>query len=138
METNAPQLLERYLTERGLFEPTDVVKAIVSGRKDVPVGEEILGNEELLAQCAGIYQNNYKTLEAVIRARIYPLVIELVMRAYPQETIVIRQSILEIAAILDDFKKYSDEYTRRTEIKNRGGGGGTPATVSPPASLSPQ
>ena len=32
---------------------------------------------------------------------------------------VIRQSIPEISAILDDFKKYSDEYTRRSEIKNR-------------------
>ena len=110
-------LMEKYLIERGLFEPTNVVRALVSGKKEVPVGEEILGNDELLAQCAGIYQNNYKALEAVIRARILPLVIELVLKAYPQETIVIRQSILEISAILEDFKKYSDEYTRRKEAK---------------------
>lgn len=117
-EPNA-QILEKYLVERGLFEPTDVVKAIVSGKQEVPVGEEILNNDDLLGQCAGMYQNNQRALEAVIRARILPLVVELVMRAYPQETIVIRQSILEVAKILDDFKKYSDEYTRRSEIKNR-------------------
>lgn len=117
-EPNA-QILEKYLIGRGLFEPTTVVKAIISGKKEVPIGEEILNNDDLLAQCAGMYQNNQRALEAVIRARIFPLVVELVLRAYPQETIVIRQSILEISAILDDFKKYSDEYTRRSEIKNR-------------------
>lgn len=116
---SATQLLEKYLIERGLFQPTDLVKSIVSGKKDVPVGEEILNNEELLAQCAGMYQNNQRALEAVIRARILPLVLELVLRAYPQETIVLRQSILEIAAILDDLKKYNDEYTRRKEKPNK-------------------
>ena len=110
-------LLEKYLIERGLFQPTDVVKAIVSGQKEVPVGEEILNNDDLLARVAGMYQTNRSALEAVVRARIYPLVVELVMRAYPQETIVLRQSILEVSAILDDFKKYSDEYNRRQQNK---------------------
>lgn len=107
------QLLEKYLLERGLFEPADVVKALVSGQESIPIGEEILNNDELLAQCAGMYQNNRKALEAVIKARILPLVIELVMKAQPQETIVIRQSIIDIAAILEDFRKYNEEYMRR-------------------------
>lgn len=110
-------LLEKYLIERGLFQPTDVVKAIVSGQKEVPVGEEILNDDDLLGRVAGMYQTNRSALEAVVRARIYPLVVELVMRAYPQETIVLRQSILEVSAILDDFKKYSDEYNRRQQNK---------------------
>ncbi len=117
-ESNA-QLLEKYLLERGLFQPADVVKAIVSGRKDMPVGEEILNNDDLLARCAGIYQNNREALEAVIRARILPNVMELVLKAYPQETIVIRQSILEVSAILDDFKRYNDEYMRRKETPTK-------------------
>lgn len=117
--TENSTLLEKYLIERGLFQPTDVVKAIMSGQKEVPVGEEILNDDDLLARVAGMYQTNRSALEAVVRARIYPLVMELVMRAYPQETIVLRQSILEIASILDDFKKYSDEYNRRQNNKSQ-------------------
>ena len=113
------KLLEEYLIGRELFEPNDVVGEIIAGIKEIPVGEEILGNDETLGQVADLWQNKHKALEAVIRARIRSLVLELVVVAEPTETIVIRQSMLELVSVLDDFKKYTDEHTRREEIKNR-------------------
>ena len=110
------ELLTKYLLERGLFQPTDVVK-LVLGQKEVPIGDEILNNDDLLERVAGMYQSNEKALEAVIRARILPNIIELLLRARPEETIVLRQVILELVEVLNDFKKYSDEHTRRKESK---------------------
>lgn len=112
-------LLEEYLTTRALFEPSEIVGDIIAGIKEMPVGEEILSNDETLGQVADLWQNKHKALEAVIRARIRNLVLGLVYESVPQETIVIRQSILELVAIVDDFKKYTDEHIRREEIKNR-------------------
>lgn len=113
------ELLENYLLNRPLFEPKNIVDAVISGKTEVSIGEEVLNNDELLTKCAGIYQDNQKTLEAVIRSRMFPLIVELVLSAEPQETIVIRQSILELAGLLDDFKKYHEEFLRRKEVKNR-------------------
>lgn len=112
-------LLDKYLTERGLFEPGELVKAIAQGGKEVLIGQEILNDDEVLARVAGAWQSNYSAIEAVIKARIYAIVVEMVMSAYPQEVIVLRQSMVEIAKILEDFKKYNEEHLRREEAKNR-------------------
>lgn len=106
-------LLEEYLIGRELFDPNDVVSEIIAGIKEIPVGEEILSNDETLGQVADLWLNKKKALESVIRARIRSLVLELVLIAEPAETIVIRQSMLELVAVLDDFKKYNEEHTRR-------------------------
>lgn len=110
--------LEEYLTKRGLFEPTKVIKAVMSGQKEVPVGDEILNDSDMLAKVAGMWQSNQPVLEAVIRARIYPILVDLTMSAFPQETIVLRQSILELAEVLNDFKRYNDEHIRREQTKD--------------------
>lgn len=112
MEQPQP-LLEHYLFTRGLVDPAKLLPILMSGKTNIPVGADILANDELLAQVAGLYRDKRKALEAVISARLLPMVLELVVKAYPQETIVIRQAIVEVGAILDDFARYEQEYTRR-------------------------
>lgn len=110
--------LENYLYSRGLVKPAEVVQALMEGKKDVPVGADILADDELLAQVAGLYMDKRKALEAVIAARLLPMVMELSVKAFPQETIVIRQSMVDIISLLDDFARYTAEYQRRTKEKD--------------------
>src|SRR3990167_879729 len=109
-------LLEKYLYTRGLIEPASLAKLQIAG-KDLIVGEDILKNDELLGQVAGAWEQFRPAIEAVLAARVMPMIVQLIMTAPPEETIVIRQSLVEVASLVDDFTKYHSEHIRRKEQK---------------------
>jgi hypothetical protein len=114
-----PDLLEKYLYSRGLLDPKLATKIILGG-KEIIVGEEILNDTDLLEKAAGIWEANKQVIEAILRARIMPIVVELVMKCDPREVTVLRQCLLELTGIVDDFEKYSQEYTRRKSAIDKG------------------
>ena len=111
------KLLEQYLFNRGLFEPAKIGQNIIEGQQEV-VGGEILSNDDLLSKVSNLWTSNKEAIIAVVKARILTNITELMFKAFPQETIVLRQVILELSQILNDFEKYSNEHLRRVEKKS--------------------
>ena len=111
------KLLEQYLFNRGLFEPAKIGQNIIEGQQEA-VGGEILSNDDLLSKVSNLWTSHKEAVIAVIKARILTNITELVLKAFPQETIVLRQVILELSQILNDFEKYSNEHLRRVEKKS--------------------
>ena len=111
------KLLEQYLFNRGLFEPAKIGQNIIEGQQEV-VGGEILSNDDLLSKVSNLWTSNKEAIIAVVKARILTNITELMFKAFPQETIVLRQVILELSQILNDFEKYSSEHLRRVEKKS--------------------
>ena len=111
------KLLEQYLFNRGLFNPAKVGQNIIEGQESV-IGGEILSNDDLLAKVSNLWTSNKEAITAVVKERILANITELVLKAFPQETIVLRQVILELSQILNDFEKYSSEHLRRVEKKS--------------------
>lgn len=99
-------ILEKYLYQTGLYDP----------KRDM--SEEILADRELLAQVAELWKSNEKVIRAVIQARLSPIREELVMNATPPEVLVLRQALVEVAAIITDFQRYAAEHNRR--LKDEG------------------
>lgn len=97
--------LETYLLNRELNAPN----------KDV--GAEILADDQLLAEIAGIWRGHRKAIETLLQARIQPIREELVLKAYPAEVVVLRQAIVEIGALATDLETYAAEHERRTKAK---------------------
>lgn len=96
-------LFEKYILSRGLIEPnTDFRKVVFE-------------DKELLSAAAGIYRGSKHIIEAVIRARIGVIEHELVTEAEPYEVLFLRQAMVEVAMIFDDFEKYAAEYERHTK-----------------------
>src|SRR3990167_3453434 len=110
------KLLEQYLFNRGLFIPAQIGQNIIEGQETV--GGEILSNDDLLSKVSNLWTSHKEAVIAVIKARILTNITELVLKAFPQETIVLRQVILELSQILNDFEKYSNEHLRRVEKKS--------------------
>lgn len=94
-------LLESYLISRGLYDPKQDTK------------KEILENEALLSAIAGAWNNDKEAIQTVVRARLDVIRDTLLLEAVPQEVMVLRQALLEVAAILTDFESYYEEYQRR-------------------------
>ena len=111
------KLLEQYLFNRGLFEPAKIGQNIIEGQQEV-VGGEILSNDDLLSKVSNLWTSNKEAIIAVVKARILTNITELMFKAFPQETIVLRQVILELSQMLNDFEKYSNEHLRRVEKKS--------------------
>ena len=111
------KLLEQYLFNRGLFNPAQIGQNIIEGQEGA-IGGEILSNDDLLEKVSNSWTSNKEAITAVIKARILSNITELILKAFPQETIVLRQVILELSQILNDFEKYSSEHLRRVEKKS--------------------
>ena len=96
--------LEQYLLSRGItLDPLEIEK-----------GEDlVLKNGELLKEVSEIWTGHKGAVTAVLQTRINAIVKEIINKATPPETIVLRQALVEIGAILNDFDKYSAEYARR-------------------------
>jgi hypothetical protein len=117
MDNKADQaVLEKYLLNRGLFNPKETYKKISSG-KEIIVGAAILEDEEMLGKVAALWENYPKAIEAVIKARIEPIIMDIVMNIIPQELTVQRQAMVELSALFGDFERYSQEHIRRTQNK---------------------
>jgi len=97
----ADTLFEQYLIRRGLVKPSE------------DMNEALLNSEEFLAEIAGIWEGHKPAIEALIKARLYPIERELVQEATPYEVMILRQSMLEVAFLYDDFERYTQEYHRR-------------------------
>ena len=111
------KLLEQYLFNRGLFNPAKIGQNIIEGQESV-IGGEILSNDDLLEKVSNSWTSGKEAIIAVVKARILSNITELILKAFPQETIVLRQVILELSQILNDFEKYSSEHLRRVEKKS--------------------
>ncbi len=90
--------LEQYLLNRGV-DIMDRAKPL-----------EIINDKELLTRVAGAWSANKDEIRLVVRARCEKLRHQLIFTALPQETVVLRQALAEVAGILDDFENISDKY----------------------------
>lgn len=97
-------LLQRYI-ERKLIEPSTDHR------------QEVFDNAELLEGAAGVWRGSKHILEGVIRARIAQIQHEIVAEAEPYELLFLRQAMVEVAFIFDDFEAYARESERRKKEK---------------------
>jgi len=86
--------LEKYLFERELTE--DKFK----GKLD---------SLEELQKVATLWNNNKDTIKLMVLKKIEVIKNRIVYDAVPQETIVLRQSIVELAGLLDDFESCTSQ-----------------------------
>lgn len=97
--------LERYLYNRRVD--------INDGKKPLEISE----NEALLAEVAGAWKTDKNAIQAVVRARLDALREKLIFSALPQEVPVIRQAMVELAGVLEDFETVYNEYANREAQK---------------------
>src|SRR4051812_10146397 len=95
--------LEHYLLDRELQEP------------DRDIDREILETPDLLAKAATAWSHGKEGIRLVVRSRLMKIRQELLFKAVPQEVMVLRQSLVELAALLDDFERYSNAHERGIE-----------------------
>lgn len=124
MDPKAPKTVEslsEYLRARKLYDDT------LPLYENDPLDDIILKDDELLAGAAGVARME-KAIHAIVRVRILKLQRELVLSCVPEEVMVYRQAIVELAAILKDIERYKQEYERREASRTNqdGKGGGTP------------
>lgn len=100
---------ERYLETRGV----DIAS--------MPMPKSITENNDTLARVAGAWKTNRAEIEAVVMARIAELREELILRAAPYEVVILREKIVQLLAIFDDFEKLTAEFDRREAEKAAGG-----------------
>lgn len=99
----APISLEQYLLARGLSEP------------DRDLDTEILETPELLAKAAAAWVDSKEGIRLVVRSRLLKIRQELIFDAIPQEVPVLRQAVMELAGLLEDFERFAAENARRIE-----------------------
>lgn len=116
MENTDRNLLEKHLLTRKLVDPAALTKLIIDGG-ELKVGGEVLDNSETLERVAGMYETNRAALEAVVAARLMPIIVQLIFKCDPVEVTVLRQSMLELTGLLTDFDKYHKEKMRRGKSK---------------------
>lgn len=102
METS----LAEYLYKRGLsLDPQTV-------------DEDLVLTEELLTkEVSDIWVGHKNAITAVVQSRINAIAKYLLHTAIPQEVTVLRQSIVELGAIITDFETYHAEVLRRDSKK---------------------
>lgn len=100
---------ERYLETRGI----DIASSVVP--------KSITENDETLGRCAGAWKANRAEIEAVVMARVAELREELILRAAPYEVVILREKIVQLLTIFDDFEKLTAEFDRREADKKAAG-----------------
>lgn len=95
-------MLSDYLKKRGLqLEP-------------LKIGENRGITEKELGLIGTISE---EALLALLQPRVHSIMDELVVKAEPEEVLVLRQAIVEVGGIIDDYRAYKKEIERRKEIK---------------------
>ena len=102
-------LLEKYLLETAAYDPR------------MALSDEILDQEELLVAVARAWTTDGDAIRAVIRERLKEIRNKLVMSATPYEVLPLRQALVEVAAILEDFERYTAEADARRKKDNEEG-----------------
>jgi len=97
--------LERYLYNRGI--------EITGRQKPLEISEDA----ELLNAVAGAWTSDKEAIQAVVRARIDVLREKLICTALPQEVVVLRNAMVELAGILEDFENIHAEFSEREKNK---------------------
>jgi len=99
------QTLSDYLLNRGLsLDPVEVDKAF----------DPILASPELVKEAAELWETKQPLITMVLQARINAIANLILTKAPPQEVLVLRQALVEIGAIVDDFNRYKGEYGRQS------------------------
>lgn len=114
--------IKKYLIDRGLLDPLVVTEA---GAQDA-----IMENGDMLALAAGVFNNSAKVLAAVIVETIKPIALSLLRDCHPAETVVLRQAMVEVSKLYDQFEKYAVEYEKR--MKEKEGDGSTASGEAAP------
>lgn len=98
--------LSEYLRARGLnLDPITVDQDLV------------LSDDLLTKEIAELWGSRSNAIKAVLQARINAIAKEILEKAIPEEVSVLRQSLVEIGAIVNDFESYVAEQKRR-DVKN--------------------
>jgi len=96
-------LLSEYLRNRGLvFKPME------------KENDQILESDDLLREASELWESRQNILTIIIQARVNAIAKNILEKAIPEEVLVLRQSLVELGAILTDLSKYSSEYKRRS------------------------
>lgn len=101
----------KYLNERGI----EIVK------RGEP--KEIVDDDDILSSVAGAWIGHKEAIRAVIQSRCDKLREKLIFTDEPYETVVTRQSLAELAGLLEDFELLHAEFENREKQK-----GGTQVT----------
>lgn len=101
-------LLEKYLLETAVYDPAHALS------------DEILDQDELLGSVAQAWTTNGDAIRAVVRQRLSKIRTALVMTATPYEVLPLRQALVEVAAILEDFERYTAEADARHKQDEEG------------------
>lgn len=113
-----------YLLQRGLtLEPTQVDTDL------------ILDEPEFTKEVADLWQGHKNAITQVIQARVNAVGRVILRTARPEEVLVLRQALVEVAAVLDDFAKYAGVQERREQPK---GNQGEQEPEHPPGEVEPQ
>lgn len=94
--------LQEYLLNRG-FTLTEV--------KDMT----ILEDESLINSVAEAWKSHKPAITAVLQRRISHIRDELITSASPYEVLPLRQALAELATVIDDFEKLSEEVANRSK-----------------------
>lgn len=95
----------KYLNARGI--------EVINRQKPL----EITNSEELLAEVAGIWRTSKEALKAVIQARCDIITNKLIFESLPYETVILRQALLELSGILEDFENIFQEFNNREKSR---------------------
>lgn len=101
--------LESYLLSRDLVHPFDPEM-----QEDPVFGE---GNNETLTKLATMWGQYYPEIRALIQRRLWQIRDELIYKARPEETTVLRQAMAEVDSILSDLQQIYNEADRRNAQK---------------------
>lgn len=111
MTDKKQQTLSDYLKSRDIQFPQTQVDLFQEGEQ----GAEALKN------AAQAWSSNEAGIRAVIEHRVGKIRSELLLKAAPEEVIVLRQSLVELVSILDDFKQATAEFKRREDAQEQEG-----------------
>ena len=96
--------LSEYLRARGLSLDPQIVDE-----------DSVLNDDLVIKEVADLWQGHQGAIVMVLQARINALGKVILEKAPPEEVLVLRQCMVEIGAIIDDFRKYHSESERRVK-----------------------
>lgn len=101
--------LEDYLLSRDLVHPFNPEM-----QEDPVFGE---GNDETLIKLATMWGQYYDVIQSLIQRRLWQIRDELIFKARPEETTVLRQAMAEVDSLLSDLQQIYNEADRREKQK---------------------
>jgi hypothetical protein len=73
----------------------------------------VLSDDNTLKAVGDMWNGNKRLIVLVLQARINAIGKKILENAIPEEVIVLRQSLVELGALVTDFERYQAEATRR-------------------------